>query len=228
MGCDMTTYGITNPVRRLLCVIFVFMIIHPNLVSVVHVGLTAQVWFSKHLLGPMALINVHLFHFTISFQVSISTHNSLVVKFIAVSLSPLGSPSIMPLALDDPATLRKLLQDYGVPATVCAHMELLGYKTVALLGYSIQADSQLDDLLAKLWPTELGEQIDLFSPGAASLRRTVKTCFEACQESRQLSTELPMMPVPKPKLTLSEYRDLKAKFQDISRSESQVSRSLSG
>ena len=120
----------------------------------------------------------------------------------------------MPLALDDPATLRKLLQDYGVPATVCAHMELLGYKTVALLGYSIQADSQLDDLLAKLWPTELGEQVDLFSPGAASLRRTVKTCFEACQESRQLSTELPMMPAPKPKLTLSEYRDLKAKFQD--------------
>ena len=79
MGCDMTTYGITNPVRRLLCVIFAFVIIHPDLVSAVHVGLTAQVWFSKHLLGPMALINVHLFHFAISFQVSFSTHNSLVV-----------------------------------------------------------------------------------------------------------------------------------------------------
>ena len=121
----------------------------------------------------------------------------------------------MQLALDDPVALRKLLTDCAVPAPVVANLDLLGYKTVALLGYSIHSDSQLDELISKIIPHELGETLDLFSPGASSLRRVIKQCFDACQDTNGMAKDVPATTAPKPKLSLSEYRDLKTKFTEF-------------
>ena len=68
----------------------------------------------------------------------------------------------MQLALDDPVALRKLLTDCAVPAPVVANLDLSGYKTVALLGYSIHSDSQLDELISKIISHELGETLTSF------------------------------------------------------------------
>ena len=64
-------------------------------------------------------------------------------------------------------------------------------------------------------PNELGEALDLFSPGAASLRRVIKHRFEACQETSGMAKELAPPAAPKPKLSLSECRDLKTKFMEF-------------
>ena len=75
------------------------------------------------------------------------------------------------LALDDPLALKKLLGDCAVPAPVVANLDHLGYRSVALLGFAVPTDGHFDELIEKLMPRDLGETIDLLSPGAASLRR---------------------------------------------------------
>ena len=77
------------------------------------------------------------------------------------------------LALDDPAALKKLLENCAVPAPTVANLNLLGYRSVALLGFAVPSDGHVDEMIEKLTPHDLGEQIDLLSPGAASLRRKV-------------------------------------------------------
>ena len=103
----------------------------------------------------------------------------------------------MQLSLDDPATLKKLLQDCGVSAPITAQLDHLGYKTVALLGYALPHEGMFDELLEKLIPKDLGETVDLLSPGAASLRRVLRQCFDACQDQAgmplwSLSPSLPL------------------------------------
>ena len=114
------------------------------------------------------------------------------------------------LALDDPLALKKLLGDCAVPAPVVANLDHLGYRSVALLGFAVPTDGHFDDLIEKLMPRDLGETIDLLSPGAASLRRALRQCFEACQSKGE-----PTMANPtKPKLSLAEYKELKTKFTE--------------
>ena len=71
------------------------------------------------------------------------------------------------LALDDPLALKKLLGDCAVPAPVVAHLDQLGYRSVALLGFAVPSDGQVDELIEKLMPRDLGENVDLLSPGAS-------------------------------------------------------------
>ena len=127
---------------------------------------------------------------------------------------PCSLASMAQLALDDPASLKKLLSDCSGPAPVMANLDVLGYKSVALVGFAIPSDGQVDDLVEKLFPRALGEQIDLLLPGAASLRRVIRQCFDACQAKGGMPTE-PQIAVPvKPKLSLAEYKELKLKFTD--------------
>ena len=116
------------------------------------------------------------------------------------------------LALDDPSALKKLLGDCAVPAPVIANLDLLGYRSVALLGFAVPSDGQVDELIEKLLPRDLGEQLDLLSPGAASLRRVIRQCFDACQAKGGTPCEPHMVAAAKPKLSLTEYKELKAKF----------------
>ena len=118
------------------------------------------------------------------------------------------------MALDDPASLKKLLLDCSVPAPVVANLDVLGYKSIALLGFAVPNDGQVDDLVEKLYPRDLGEQVDLLSPGAASLRRVVRHCFDACQAKGGMPTEPQIAVQAKPKLSLAEYKELKLKFAD--------------
>jgi len=119
------------------------------------------------------------------------------------------------LALDDPLALKKLLGDCAVPAPVVANLDHLGYRSVALLGFAVPTDGHFDDLIEKLMPRDLGETIDLLSPGAASLRRALRQCFEACQSKGGGMPSEPTMANPtKPKLSLAEYKELKTKFTE--------------
>ena len=116
------------------------------------------------------------------------------------------------LALDDPAALKKLLDDCAVPAPIVANLNLLGYRSVALLGFAVPSDGHVDEMIEKLTPHDLGEQIDLLSPGAASLRRAIRQCFEACQAKGGIPCEPNFATAAKPKLSLTEYKELKLKF----------------
>jgi len=109
---------------------------------------------------------------------------------------------------------KKLLSDCSVPAPVMANLDVLGYKSVALVGFAVPSNGQADDLVEKLFPRDLGEQVDLLLPGAASLRRVIRQCFDACQAKGGMPIE-PQIAVPvKPKLSLAEYKELKLKFAD--------------
>lgn len=96
-----------------------------------------------------------------------------------------------------------------------AHLEVLGYKSVALLGFAVPSESQFDELIEKIIPKDLGEPVDLLSPGAASLRRVIRQCFDACSSQGGLAREPQAAAMPKPKLTLAEYKELKIKFHEF-------------
>lgn len=51
-------------------------------------------------------------------------------------------------------------KDCNVPAPVVAHLDVLGYKSVALPGFAVPTDGQFDELAEKIIPREL-ESIDL-------------------------------------------------------------------
>ena len=89
------------------------------------------------------------------------------------------------LALDDPLALKKLLGDCAVPASVVAHLDQLGYRSVALLGFAVPSDGQVDELIEKFMPRDLGENIDLLSPGASFFFRPTPCGFR--QVVQQLS-----------------------------------------
>ena len=119
------------------------------------------------------------------------------------------------LALDDPLALKKLLGDCAVPAPVVAHLDQLGYRSVALLGFAVPSDGQVDELIEKLMPRDLGESVDLLSPGASSLRRVIRQCFEACQsKGGSLPSEPVLVNSTRPKLSLAECKELKIKFAE--------------
>lgn len=119
------------------------------------------------------------------------------------------------LALDDPLALKKILMECHVPTPIVAHLEVLGYKSVALLGFAVPSESQFDELIEKIIPKDLGEPVDLLSPGAASLRRVIRQCFDACSSQGGLTREPQAAAMPKPKLTLAEYKELKIKFHEF-------------
>ncbi|CAL1146661.1 unnamed protein product [Cladocopium goreaui] len=77
------------------------------------------------------------------------------------------------LALDDPAALKKLLEDCAVPAPTVANLNLLGYRSVALLGFAVPSDGH--------------------AKGGIPCEPNLATAA-------------------KPKLSLSEYKELKLKF----------------
>ena len=118
------------------------------------------------------------------------------------------------LPLDDTLALQKLLQECLVPAPIIANLDMLGYKSIALLGFAVSSEEHFDELIEKLIPKDLGESVDLFSPGASSLRRVIRQCFEACNSQSGMAREPPPSTLPKPKLTLAEYKELKAKFHE--------------
>lgn len=118
------------------------------------------------------------------------------------------------LPLDDPLTFKKMLQDCAVPPPIVANLESLGYKTVALVGFALPSDGQPDDLIEKVLPKDLGEAIDLLSPGASSLRRVIRMCHDACQTMGVSARESPPVVVSKPKLTLAEFKEMKQKFME--------------
>lgn len=177
-----------------------------------HLGLTAQLahfvcyvgrffhsWFSH----ASCFFTTHWVLFDWHFIAS--CRFSLLGRFLAMAQ----------LALDDPLALKKLLGDCAVPAPVVAHLDQLGYRSVALLGFAVPSDGQVDELIEKLMPRDLGENVDLLSPGASSLRRVIRQCFEACQSK---GGSLPSEPVlansTRPKLSLAECKELKIKFAE--------------
>ena len=63
------------------------------------------------------------------------------------------------LALDDPSALKKLLEDCAVPAPTVANLDLLGYRSVALLGFAVPSDGHVDEMIEKLTPHDLGDRL---------------------------------------------------------------------
>ena len=95
-----------------------------------------------------------------------------------------------------------------MPAPVVAHLDHLGYRSEALLGFAVPSDGQFDELIGKLMPRNLGENVDLLSPGAASLRRVIRQCFEACQsKGGGMSSEPTLAATVKPKLLWRNTRN---------------------
>ena len=52
------------------------------------------------------------------------------------------------------------------------------------------------------------------SPGAASLRRVIRQRFDPCNSQGGIAREPQAPSVPKPKLTLAEYKELNTKFNE--------------
>ena len=66
---------------------------------------------------------------------------------------------------------------------------------MALLGFALPNEGMIDELLEKLIPKDLGETVDLLSPGAASLRRVLRQCLDACQDQASMPREAPSSPL---------------------------------
>ena len=58
--------------------------------------------------------------------------------------------------MDDPAAFRKLLTESAVPDIFMAHMEFLGYTTIALLGHAVSGADQVETLVQALVPPRFG------------------------------------------------------------------------
>ena len=76
--------------------------------------------------------------------------------------------------VDDPAALRRLLDESGVSSQVTEHIASQGYTTIALLGYAVPKADALEDFVKFLTPSADGSEFQPFSPQVACLRRAVE------------------------------------------------------
>lgn len=66
------------------------------------------------------------------------------------------------LPLDVPLALKAISEECSVDPVACTHIDMLGFKTIALVGHALPGLDQLDLFAEKLAPTDLGATFDPF------------------------------------------------------------------
>ena len=116
-------------------------------------------------------------------------------------------------AMDESLALRKVLQDCQMSTAAVDHIIGMGYTSIALLANAVGAESNLDEFVKHVSPVPEGETFQQFSPQTASIRRSVKECLALSMVAGRASfPEPPVLPLPRAKMTSSEYKELKDQF----------------